>query len=166
MNDARLWLVMLVAPPLLVVVASYVRFDVERLRRFAVGSAIFMLLAALVVTVSPSGRELSIRSSALTWVSGGEAIIRIDTLSAVLLPFAAGLWLSRSRSRRVGRSIAADCAGRRSPRLSRSPLFSPRVRSCWFCCRWRRCGLFCQLFRSRRIGVSDASQPCIWGFRR
>ena len=84
---------MLVAPPLLVVVASYVRLDVERLRQFAVGSAIFMLLAALVVTVSPSGRELSIRSSALTWVPGGEAIIRIDTLSAVLLPFAAGLWL-------------------------------------------------------------------------
>ena len=38
-------------------------------------------------------RDFSIRTSALSWVPGGEAIIRIDTLSAVLLPFAAGLWL-------------------------------------------------------------------------
>src|SRR5207344_1653713 len=33
------------------------------------------------------------RSSALTWVPGGEEIVRIDTLSAALLPLAAGLWL-------------------------------------------------------------------------
>ena len=52
-----------------------------------------MLLAALVIAVSPRLRALSIRTSALSWVPGGEAIIRIDTLSAVLLPFAAGLWL-------------------------------------------------------------------------
>ena len=52
-----------------------------------------MLLAALVIAVSPPLRDFSIRTSALSWVPGGEAIIRIDTLSAVLLPFAAGLWL-------------------------------------------------------------------------
>ena len=31
--------------------------------------------------------------SVLTWIPGGEDFIRIDTLSSVLLPFAAGLWL-------------------------------------------------------------------------
>ena len=79
--------------PALVIGASFLRLDVERLRRLAVASAVAMLLAALVIAVSPRLRALSIRTSALSWVPGGEAIIRIDTLSAVLLPFAAGLWL-------------------------------------------------------------------------
>ncbi len=52
-----------------------------------------MLLVALGIAVSPSLHDFSIRTSALSWVPGGEAIIRIDTLSAALLPFAAGLWL-------------------------------------------------------------------------
>jgi NADH-quinone oxidoreductase subunit M len=52
-----------------------------------------MLLAALVIAVTPGLRAMSIRTSALTWIPGGEAIIRIGTLSGVLLPFAAGLWL-------------------------------------------------------------------------
>jgi NADH-quinone oxidoreductase subunit M len=93
MNDTWLWLGILVALPLLVIAASYGRVEVERLRQLAVASAIIMVLAALVVTVSPSLRVFSIRSSALTWAPGREAIIRIDTLSAVLLPFAAALWL-------------------------------------------------------------------------
>ena len=93
MSDARLWLAGLVALPALVIGASFLRLDVERLRRLAVASAVAMLLAALVIAVSPRLRALSIRTSALSWVPGGEAIIRIDTLSAVLLPFAAGLWL-------------------------------------------------------------------------
>jgi NADH-quinone oxidoreductase subunit M len=93
MSDARLWLAGLVALPALVIGASFLRVDVERLRRLAVVSAAAMLLAALVVAVSPGLRALAIRSSALTWTPGGEAVIRIDTLSAVLLPFAAGLWL-------------------------------------------------------------------------
>ena len=93
MSDARLWLAGLVALPALVIGASFLRLDVERLRRLAVASAAAMLLAALVIAVSPRLRALSIRTSALSWVPGGEAIIRIDTLSAVLLPFAAGLWL-------------------------------------------------------------------------
>ena len=93
MSDARLWLAGLVALPALVIGASFLRLDVERLRRLAVASAVAMLLAALVIAVSPPLRDLSIRTSALSWVPGGEAIIRIDTLSAVLLPFAAGLWL-------------------------------------------------------------------------
>jgi NADH-quinone oxidoreductase subunit M len=93
MSDAWLRLAGLVAFPALVIGASFLRLDVERLRRLAVAAAVSMLLAALVIAVSPGLRTFSIRSSALTWVPGGEAIIRIDTLSAVLLPFAAGLWL-------------------------------------------------------------------------
>jgi NADH-quinone oxidoreductase subunit M len=93
MSDARLWLAVLVALPALVIGVSWVRVDVERLRRLAVVSAIAMVIAALVIAVSPSLRDFSIRTSALTWAQGGEDLIRIDTLSGALLPFAAGLWL-------------------------------------------------------------------------
>ena len=93
MSNAWLWLAGLVALPVLVIGASFLRLEVERLRRLAVTSAVAMLLAALVIAVSPRLRVLSIRTSALSWVPGGEAILRIDTLSGVLLPFAAGLWL-------------------------------------------------------------------------
>jgi NADH-quinone oxidoreductase subunit M len=93
MSDPRLWLAGLAALPLLVIGASYVSTDVERLRRLSVASAIAMLLAALAVSVLPTLSDLAIRTAALSSIPGGEAILRIDTLSAVLLPFAAGLWL-------------------------------------------------------------------------
>lgn len=93
MNDPRLWLVALVSLPLLVIGGSRVRLDVERLRRLAVVSAATMLLMTLAMAVSPSLGRLSIRTSALSWRPGGEALIRIDALSSVLLPLAAGLWL-------------------------------------------------------------------------
>ncbi len=93
MSDPRLWLVVLVALPVLVIAGSLVRLDVERLRRFAVLAAAAMVVVALGMTLAPPLRELSIRSSALTWRTGGEAIVRINALSSVLLPFAAGLWL-------------------------------------------------------------------------
>ena len=93
MSDARLWVAGLVALPALVIGASCLRVDVERLRRLAVASALAMVLAALVIALSPALRDFSIRSSALTWRPGGEDVIRIDTLSSALLPFAAGLWL-------------------------------------------------------------------------
>jgi NADH-quinone oxidoreductase subunit M len=93
MSDARLWLAALVVLPVLVMLASFVRVEVESLRRLAVISAIAMLLAALVITVSPALREFSIRTSALTSIPGGEEVVRVDTLSAALLPFVAGLWL-------------------------------------------------------------------------
>jgi len=93
MSDARLWLAGLVALPGLVIGTSYLRVDVEKLRRLAVASAIAMVLAALVIPLFPSLRDFSIRTSALTWIPGGEDLIRIDTLSRALLPFAAGLWL-------------------------------------------------------------------------
>ena len=93
MSDARLWLAGLVALPGLVIGVSFLRLDVERLRRLAVGAAIAMLLAALVIPLSPSLRNFAIRSSALSAIPGGEDVVRIDTLSSVLLPLAAGLWL-------------------------------------------------------------------------
>ena len=93
MSDARLWLAGLVALPGLVIGASYLRVDVDKLRRLAVASAIAMVLAALVIPLFPVLRDFSIRTSALTWIPGGEDLIRINTLSRALLPFAAGLWL-------------------------------------------------------------------------
>src|SRR5688572_2130273 len=93
MSDARLWLAGLVALPALVIGASTLRLDVAQLRRIATAAALAMLLVALGIAVSPSLHNVSIRTSALSSVPGGEAIIRIDTLSAALLPFAAGLWL-------------------------------------------------------------------------
>jgi NADH-quinone oxidoreductase subunit M len=93
MSDALLWLAGLAALPALVIGASFVRVDVERLRRLAVASAIVMVLAALVVPLSPALREFSVHTSAFSATPGGEDIVRVDTLSAVLLPFAAGLWL-------------------------------------------------------------------------
>ena len=88
MSDARLLLAVLVALPTLVIAASSLRVDVERLRRLAVVLSAGMVVAALAVAVSPDLRDFSVRTSALTWAPEGEAIIRIDTLSAALLPFA------------------------------------------------------------------------------
>jgi NADH-quinone oxidoreductase subunit M len=93
MNDARLWLAGTAALPALVIGASFLRLDVERLRRLAVASAAAMLFAALVIAVSPRLHDVAIRTALLSGAPGGEALVRIDTLSAVLLPFAAGLWL-------------------------------------------------------------------------
>jgi NADH-quinone oxidoreductase subunit M len=93
MSEGQLWLVVLIALPVLVIGVSLLRVDVERLRWLAVAAATAMLLAALTIAVSPRLRAFSIRSSALTWAPAGEAIARTNTLSAALLPFAAGLWL-------------------------------------------------------------------------
>jgi NADH-quinone oxidoreductase subunit M len=93
MSDAGLWLAGLVALPALVVGASFLRVDVERLRRLSVASAIAMVLAAIVMALFPALRDFSIRTAALTWSPDGEELIRIDTLSSALLPLAAGLWL-------------------------------------------------------------------------
>jgi len=93
MGDAILWLIGLLAPPVVVIGASYRRGDVERLRRVAVASSIAMLAVALAIPLVPELRDFSIRSVALTWRSGGERLLRVDALSAVLMPFAAALWL-------------------------------------------------------------------------
>ena len=93
MSDPRLWLAGIVLLPVLVIAASLMGLDVERLRRLSVVCATSMLLAALAVANSPQLRALSVRTSVLSWLPEGEAILRIDTLSSVLLPFAAALWL-------------------------------------------------------------------------
>jgi NADH-quinone oxidoreductase subunit M len=93
MSNALPWLAGLLAFPVVVIGASFLPGDVERLRRVAVVAAAGMVSAALAVALSADMRGFSLRTSALTWDPAGEAILRIDTLSAVLLPFAAGLWL-------------------------------------------------------------------------
>ena len=93
MSDSLRWLAVLVALPALVISATWSQLEIERLRRLAVASAVGMLLAALVVVVSPTSFAFAIRSSAFTSAPGGEAILRVDSLSSVLLPFVAGLWL-------------------------------------------------------------------------
>ena len=93
MSNAGLWLAGLLGLPVIVIGASLFRLDGERLRRLAVASAIVQLLMASLIPISASLRNFSIQTSALSWIPGGEAIVRVDTLSAALLPFAAGLWL-------------------------------------------------------------------------
>ena len=93
MSDAPLWLAGLAALPALAIGTSWLSVDIERLRRIHVASALVMVFAALVVSSSPALRGYSLQSSSLSWIPGGEALIRINTLSAILLPFASGLWL-------------------------------------------------------------------------
>jgi NADH-quinone oxidoreductase subunit M len=93
MSDARVWLAGLVALPSLVIGASFLRLNVERLRRLAVASALLMLVGAVAIAVSPGLRAFAIHTTALTWAPGGEAIVRLNAFAAVLLPFAAGLWI-------------------------------------------------------------------------
>jgi len=92
MNDAWLWLAGIAALPAIVVAAS-ARLEAERLRRLSVVFAAAMLLATLIVAISPRLSVVSVRTNALSRLTRGEAIVRIDALSSVLLPFAAGLWL-------------------------------------------------------------------------
>jgi NADH-quinone oxidoreductase subunit M len=93
MNNAWLALGGVMVLPALVIGASSLRLDVERLRRFAVAAAAAMVLATIVIAVAPGSRDLSFQSGALTWAPEPEAIVRVDVLSAALLPLAAALWL-------------------------------------------------------------------------
>jgi NADH-quinone oxidoreductase subunit M len=93
MSDVRLWLVVLLVLPLLVITASFLRLEIERLRGVAVALAAVTVMAALLAVTAPGSHDWSIRSRMLTWAPEPEAIVRIDALSAALLPFAAGLWL-------------------------------------------------------------------------
>ena len=92
MSDAWLWLAGTAALPTAVIVGALFAVDVERLRRLAVSAAAAMLLTTFVIAGTPDLRRISWTTSALSW-AGSEAIIRVDALSAVFLPFAAGLWL-------------------------------------------------------------------------
>jgi NADH-quinone oxidoreductase subunit M len=67
--------------------------EVERLRQLAVAAALAMLMAALAGPVSPALRNVILQLPAFDWIPGSGDVVRVDTLAAVLLPFAAGLWL-------------------------------------------------------------------------
>ena len=93
MSDPRLWVGVVALIPALVILASFLQLDVERLRQSAVVAASSMLLAAIGLALSPRMRDFAIHTNALSWLSQGEAIVRINAFSSVLLPFAAALWL-------------------------------------------------------------------------
>lgn len=93
MNEPTPWLIALVLLPAAVIAVSYLLQDVDRLRRLAVVSAGGMVLVAFAIAISPRLRDFSIAAAALTANAGNESLLRIDALSAALLPFAAGLWL-------------------------------------------------------------------------
>jgi NADH-quinone oxidoreductase subunit M len=48
---------------------------------------------SVIIAVSPRLWDVAVRTGALSLAPGTEAIVRIDTLSAALLPLAASLWL-------------------------------------------------------------------------
>ena len=83
MSDPRVWLAGVIALPVAVIFATWLRLDVERLRRLAVGSSAVMVLGTLAIAVSPGLRTLSIRTAAFTWAPGGEALIASQRLKAV-----------------------------------------------------------------------------------
>src|ERR1043166_5011836 len=91
LSDARVWLALSCAMPIVVVLMTLAPLDVQRLRRIAVGAAVGMLSTSIAAARLP--HAVYIRTSALTWAPGGEALVRVDALSSVLLPLAAGLWL-------------------------------------------------------------------------
>ena len=67
MSSAGVWLVGVVALPTLAIGASFLRIDVERLRRLAVASAVAMVVATLAIPLSQPLRDVSISTTALTW---------------------------------------------------------------------------------------------------
>ena len=91
LSDPRMWLAVAAAMPIVVMLRTLGHGDVERLRRFAVGAAVAMVAASMALARLP--HTIHVRTSALTWVPGGEALLRVDGLSSALLPLAAGLWL-------------------------------------------------------------------------
>lgn len=93
MSDAPLWLAALVAIPALLTGASFVRMDVEQLRRLAVAAALVMLLASLVIAADSELRGSWIPAFWFGEVSDRAALVRIDALSSALLPLTAALWL-------------------------------------------------------------------------
>ena len=168
MSDARLWLAGLVALPAARdrrVVSSSLTSNASGGWRSPRRSA--MLLAALVIAVSPRLRALldpHVRAQLGSRRRGRSFASTRSRPSSCRSRRVCGC--SPSRSRRAPRSIAADCAGRPSPRSSRSRPFSRRARSCSCSCRWPPSGRSCPRWRTRRIGISAASWRRIWASRR
>lgn len=93
MIDPRLWIVAALAAPAAIAGVSYLRLDLERLRALTVAAAGACLFASLMLLLGSPAPTLAIRSTMLTWQPGGEAVMRLDRFSVVLLALAAGLWL-------------------------------------------------------------------------
>ena len=93
MNETIAWLAALVLIPAAVTAASFVRIDVERLRRLAVIAAAVMVIAAWAVAIDSESRVRWNPFSGWSEVLDEAALVRVDTLSAALLPFTAALWL-------------------------------------------------------------------------
>jgi NADH-quinone oxidoreductase subunit M len=93
MSDVRIWIAVLLVLPILVIGVSILRVDVERLRSFAVLASIASVVVALLIPLSTGMSDFSIRTSALSWQRGGEAVVRVNALSSALLPLGAALWL-------------------------------------------------------------------------
>src|SRR5262245_4663142 len=71
MSSAALSLIALVTCPAVVVLASFLRVGVERLRTFTLIAAAAMLLTSLAVAISPDMRAFAIRTSMLSGTPGG-----------------------------------------------------------------------------------------------
>jgi NADH-quinone oxidoreductase subunit M len=118
----------LVALPMLVAVMSFLPLGVERLRRLAVAFAAGAVLVSFVVAALPGLRDPVVALAAPATLMGGGRLVRVDELSAALLPLAAGLWLlavavtpAAALNRRGLRRTAIATAMTRLAFLSESP---------------------------------------------
>lgn len=113
MIEAWIWLTLIIAIPIGVVVLSLTSIGIDRLRHFAVGAA-----ASLLVVSTGCWWFPSIATLQLDWWSDmgalfGPTALRVNALSMVLVPLAAGLWLltvsvtPRARQDRSGQRRAA-----------------------------------------------------------
>lgn len=88
-----IWLGAMAAFPLSVVVLARTGVDVERLRWLAVSAATLSLVLALLPLGVPALGALRISWGGATHGLLGASVVRMDGLSAVLLPLTAALWL-------------------------------------------------------------------------
>jgi NADH-quinone oxidoreductase subunit M len=87
MTNFPLWLGALAGLPALTAAASRLRLGLARLRRVAIAAAAGTLLLSLLPAFSAELRSLA-------WPGGaGGSLLRVNALSAALLPLGAGLWL-------------------------------------------------------------------------
>lgn len=84
-----MWLAGLAALPIAVAVASLLPVRAERLRQISVVAAGVQLVAAAILAVAAEPSRLAAGIPLL----GSTDLLRLDTLSAPLLPFAAALWV-------------------------------------------------------------------------
>ena len=92
MTSEVAWILGLLCPPIVVVVASFLRMEVERLRWLAVGCASTLVALAALGLVALGLQSLDIE---MPWQASpmlGRAWFHIDSLSSLLIPLTAVLW--------------------------------------------------------------------------